>query len=159
MNHLTRLRNWLASHLVESFGMGLAVLSIIVVFGGYFSTRSWSNSVASIPDFVQEMFSNFGTELLSIAITILVVDYLNRRRQKVELDKQREEIERQQEKQMKDQLIRDMGGQSNDFALRAVRDLRSYGWLKDGSLGQYLRHFEGICLSCSLQYLQRGKFK
>lgn len=37
-------------------------------------------------------------------------------------------------RQRKEELIAQMGSQSHDFALEAVRLLRRYGWLEDGSL-------------------------
>ena len=65
-------------------------------------------------------FDNSATiELLSIAATILVVNVLYQRR-----DTERE----------KRRLILQMGSPDNAFALEAVRALRSYGWLSNGSL-------------------------
>ena len=42
--------------------------------------------------------------------------------------------ERKAEHQLKQQLIREMGGQDNGLALRAVKELGAYGWLTDGAL-------------------------
>ncbi len=107
-------------HPARSFAIALLAVTFLLAWRGYLSTRGplqWLGVV-------EEFYSNFTTELFSIAVTVLIVDWLN---------------ERRQTQQLKEQLIRDMGGQVNDFALRAVRELRTYGWLEDGSLqGAYL---------------------
>jgi hypothetical protein len=69
--------------------------------------------------FVDAFYSNAGTELISIAITVLVIDYLNRRRATNE---------------RKEELIYQMGSPNNEFAVEAVRILRLKGWFYDGSL-------------------------
>ena len=59
-----------------------------------------------IPSF--DSLSNLGAESIGIGITVLVIDFWN---------------ERRQTEQLKAQLIREMGGPSHEFALRAVREL------------------------------------
>lgn len=67
---------------------------------------------------------NLYTNLLSIGLTVGIIEYLNQHRAK---------------KQLKAQLIREMASADNGIALRAVRELSDQGWIKDGSLqGAYL---------------------
>lgn len=70
-------------------------------------------------DAVGDFYANISTELASIAITIIVIDALNEWRQNREL---------------KQQLIRDMASADNGLAIRASRELEAHGWLSDGSL-------------------------
>jgi uncharacterized protein YjbI with pentapeptide repeats len=63
--------------------------------------------------------SDFSTELISIAITVLLIDRMNDRRA----------IE-----QEKKALILQMGSPENAFAVEATRILRVRGWIEDGSL-------------------------
>ena len=70
-------------------------------------------------NFARDFYANISTELISIAITVVIIDSLNKLRQ---------------DKQFKDELIRDMGGSANEFALRAVRELAHHKWLYDGTL-------------------------
>lgn len=68
---------------------------------------------------IEDFLANASTELASIAITVLIIDFLN---------------ERRAEHQLKLQLIREMGSTDNAIALRAVKELRAHGWHEDGSL-------------------------
>ncbi len=70
-------------------------------------------------DFIDQTYSNFGIELVSVGLTVLVIDRLNR-----------DDAERER----KEELISQMGSQSNDIARDAVRLLKLKGWLADGSL-------------------------
>jgi hypothetical protein len=104
----SKLSSSRAASLFLAFGLG-------VVVAGYFFTRD----DLEIKTLVHEIYSNFGIELISIGLTVLVIDGLNRRRA---------------EQERKEELISQMGSLSNDFALDAVRQLRKKGWLEDGSL-------------------------
>lgn len=103
-----RLKRWAKQYPTRAAGAVLlagAVLFVILDF---------------VPGKLFEDFSaNIATELASIAVTVLFIDYLN---------------ERRQNEQLKAQLIREMGASDNGIALRAVRELHAYGWLADGSL-------------------------
>lgn len=59
------------------------------------------------------------TDILSIAVTVFVIDYLNR---------QRDDINR--EKDLKEQLVRDASSIINDVAVNAVHQIRKRGWLE-----------------------------
>ena len=68
---------------------------------------------------LQQFYVGVSTELVSIAITLLLVDVVLQRR----------EAERQ-----KQDLVIDLGSGDNPVALDAVRRLRAHGWLDDGTL-------------------------
>ncbi len=71
----------------------------------------------------RDFYSNASTEAISIAITVLVIDQLNRRRE-----------ERLEKASLKERLIRELGSISHDVAIHAAEELHAYGWLRDGSL-------------------------
>jgi len=68
---------------------------------------------------LQGFWVNVATEIIGIALTIVFIDYYYRQRE---------------EKELKERLIREMGSSDNADALKAVGELRSHGWLQDGSL-------------------------
>gem|GEM_PF-971781 len=68
---------------------------------------------------VNDLYANVGAELLSIAITVLIVDSLNKRNLIIE---------------QKQDMILQMGSPDNTFAIEATRVLRQKGWLTDGTL-------------------------
>lgn len=73
----------------------------------------------SLIGFWAGFLTNVGTELLSIAITILILNVL---------------YQRAEDDRLKQQLIREMGSPDNSIALRAIQELTAYGWLFDCSL-------------------------
>jgi len=97
----------------------IGFLGIVILVSGYIYQHGF------VMDFiVSDFYANFGEGFLGIGITVLVIDYLNMRRDEAELKKQ---------------LIRDFGGTNNLFAQRAIRELRANGkgeggWLADGTL-------------------------
>ena len=56
--------------------------------------------------------ANAFTELISILVTVLVIEWLN---------------ERRSQRELKAQLIREMGSTSKGIAVRMARELRKYG--------------------------------
>ena len=69
--------------------------------------------------FWEDYYANISAEFGSVAITVLIIDTLSRRRQK------------QEEKQ---RLIRQMSNKDNGIALQAVEELKALNALKDGTL-------------------------
>ena len=67
--------------------------------------------------------TNLYTEVLSISVTVFVLDLLARRRE-----------ERREEARLKANLVMRMRSQVNDTAVSAANELWSRGWLFDGSL-------------------------
>lgn len=97
----------------------IGIIGILILIFGYFHLFGISLDYA-----ISELYTNFGTDFISIAITVLVIDNLNKRRQEDEL---------------KRQLIREMGSENNVMALRAIREMKACGknkggWTTDGSL-------------------------
>lgn len=70
-----------------------------------------------------EALNSLSMELFGAAVTFYALELVVRPRKRRESDKAR-----------KVQLIQDMGSVVNSVALRAVEELRSEGWLQDGSL-------------------------
>ncbi len=103
-----RLRQWIHEYPIRAAGAGLGAGAIIFLGLNFVPLR-----------FFTDFAANIATEMASIAVTVLFIDYLN---------------ERRQNEQLKAQLIREMGASDNGIAHRAVRELRAYGWLTDGSL-------------------------
>ncbi len=100
---------------VFNVGLVLLIISVIVGIIGYRQTREEFTWLAFWTDY----YANISAEFGSVAITVLIIDTLNQRRQ------------REEEKQ---RLIRQMGSKENGLALQAVEELRVLGALKDGSL-------------------------
>ncbi len=80
--------------------------------------------------------TNLYTELISIAVTVAIVDRLSQRRATEQLQKR---------------LIREAGGRVNDMAVSAVRWLRAEGWL--------LKNTNLIRANLQGAYLQRANLQ
>lgn len=100
---------------IRNVGIAFAVASIAVIIIGYIVEIGRFEAVPLL----RSLWANVGTELASIAITVLLIDKLIQRRD-VEMDRAR--------------LVRDFRSEVRDAALRAVEELRAQGWLYDGSL-------------------------
>ena len=72
-------------------GAGFLIVGVWVVLYGFRKLHPYG----SFKNVIEDFYANVGTELISIAFTVLIIDYLNKLRQ---------------ERQLKGQLIRDMGG-------------------------------------------------
>ncbi len=115
-----RLSDWLAGMSPAQAATGfLTIGGLIVIVGLLIRQGVIQNVPSGIVFVIDELYSNAGVELLSIGLTVLVIDSLNRRRA---------------EKERKEELILQLGSPDNGFALEAVRQLRYKGWLEDGSL-------------------------
>lgn len=98
------------------FGIVLFILALMVLIFGYISQYGYQ---VSISELLKDFYANVSTEFVSIAVTILIIDYLS---------------ERRADKNLMQQLAREMGSKDNAFAIKAVKELRAHGWLIDGSL-------------------------
>lgn len=113
---MRRLLSKLADSLtVEMLGLLLGIIGIAVTVIGHINQYGTFNARQLFAD----MYGNAGSELLGIAVTILLIDKL---------------VERRDRLQQKERLIREMGSRDNGTALGAVDELRARGWLTDGSL-------------------------
>jgi hypothetical protein len=94
----------------------LLVLGVIVIVAGYGNQHPEGLDLKTV---ITDFYTNVGTELLSIAVTVLVIDALGARREA--------SAERRR-------LVREMGSFDNGIALRAIREIRAHGYHADGSL-------------------------
>ena len=110
---MTLLKRYIAEN---KAGAILLTAGLFILSGGftYLHYGHWTFVKA-----VEDSYANLGAEFISIAVTVLIIDYLNQRRQRV---------------QLKAQLIREMSSTNNGFARRAIGELAAHGWLADGSL-------------------------
>lgn len=81
---------------------------------------SWEFPIGS---FLREYAINFGPEAAGIALTVLILDFLNERRSEHHI-----------EAQLKEQLVQESKSRNNFTAINAIEKLRVYGWLEDGTL-------------------------
>jgi hypothetical protein len=103
----------------SKFGSVILIIAIIIGVLGYLNQYKVIYLGEFIENFLSFLSANIATELISIAITVLIIDYLVRMRE---------------EEREKRNLILQMGSPDNSFAREAVRMLRARGWLFDGSL-------------------------
>lgn len=119
----------------EEASAALGILGLVIFLSGYIYLYHHFDYKALVNDF----YANVAVDLLSIAITVLVLDRLNQRR--VE---NREQTEKQH-------ILTQIGSANNDFSLEAVKLADRNGWVTDGSLqnldlsganleGAYLAH-------------------
>jgi len=108
------------------FGIVLLILAAFVTVFGSLGQHSGLDVFQFLQQVFNDFYANMGTELASIAITILIIDRLNARR----ADEHRRE-----------ELILQMGSPDNGFAIEAVRMLTARGWLDGNTLRQaHLSH-------------------
>jgi uncharacterized protein YjbI with pentapeptide repeats len=99
--------------------------------GGSLVSHLYSHGVDLLAWF-DSFFQNFGTEIFGAFLTFWLIEILRRSQ------KERERAEREAQER-KEQLIQQMGSEVRDVAVSAVEELRTSGWLTDGSLkGVYL---------------------
>lgn len=79
----------------------------------------WYRDTWPAHDFVHDFYANASTSLISISLTVLLIDKVNTQ---TSISEQRE------------RLIREMGSSDRAFAVRAAREINAHGWLKDGTL-------------------------
>ncbi len=108
---------------VQLVGIVLLALALITGLIGYADQHPEG---FTFTQFIEDFYTNISTELASIAITVLIIDSLNRRRES-----------RLQEAHTRDQLTRQFGSSVNEVARRAAEELRARGWLTDGTLQEH----------------------
>ena len=119
---------------VRKIGILLMSLAILIFFIGLYKQYGDLPTSELLGKLISDFYANVSTELASIAVTVLVIDYLN---------------ERLAIKREKEALIIQMGSPDNAFAVEAVRIMRTRGWLADGSLvGRYFfgTNLKGVLL-------------
>ncbi|MCC5612667.1 pentapeptide repeat-containing protein [Nostoc sp. CHAB 5834] len=100
--------------------------NFILVTGLLFLLTGFSLSLLHLyPDhcrfssFIKAFYANFSAEFISIAITILLIDYL---------------YEKKDNTNRKNRLVRELGSVDIGFTARALKELKELGSLTDGSL-------------------------
>jgi len=144
---MTRFIDWW-----DTWKVGLLLL-ILALGSGLYSYGMVHPEGFSLITLLRDFYANVSSELVSIAITVLIIDSLNRRRERRESGRRAEEKERERTLEKKSGLIRQLGSSVNAEAKRAGEELRAMGWLFDGSA-------EGAMLvKADLReaYLARGK--
>lgn len=111
------LENWLTAQRVAWV---LLILALVSGALGYIQQHPGAFDLGA---FVGDFYANISAEFASIAITVLIIDGLNRRRE-----------ERTALEQDRTQLMRQLGSNVNEVARRSAEELRARGWLTDGTL-------------------------
>ena len=106
---MTKLRQL---HPVTLVAIFLLVLSIFIAVDGYFTIHSTVDLLAIVTDF----YANISAELGSIAVTVIIIDQLNRRRDREE---------------RKLALFRQAKSRSNDFAVDALDQIQQEDWWEE----------------------------
>jgi hypothetical protein len=114
MNRMRRME-WLN---VRNIGILLAAISLLVTAIGYLMQRG-IDPTFDLKALFLEIWSNVASEAAGIAITVLIIDGLNQRR------------EAQNEKE---RLMRQLSSKDEGLAFQALEELRALGMLKDGSM-------------------------
>ncbi|MBZ0284564.1 MAG: pentapeptide repeat-containing protein [Anaerolineae bacterium] len=104
---------------VQRLGLLLLALAGLVTLIGTLDLHPGLDLRSLIRQTFNDFYSNMGTELASIAITVLIIDRLQHQRAE-EREKQR--------------IILQMGSPDNAFAIEAVRMMNARGWLTNGDL-------------------------
>lgn len=112
----SKIAHWLTP--VRLVGMGVGLFGVVVALFGHFYRAGF------VAGAVQAFYANVATECVSIAVTVMLIDWLYERR-----DRQRE----------KERLVREMRNRDNGQAIHAVEELRANDWLDGGLLvGKHL---------------------
>ena len=83
---------------------------------------------------ISDFYANVSSEMASIAITVLIIDGLNRRHEAEERQEREASKEQHKQERYQEQLITELSSQINSEAKRAAERLRAQGWLEDGTL-------------------------
>lgn len=113
------IARWKHAAPARHFGVVLLVLAAIVTVFGSLDQHPSLDVFHFLWLTFKDFYTNVGTELASIAITILIIDRLN---------------ERRANEHRKDALVLQMGSPDNSFAIEAVRMLSARGWLEGKAL-------------------------
>lgn len=104
---------------VRKLGVVLLVIAGVVTLIGSLDQHPGLSLLAFLRATFDDFYTNVGTELASIAITVLIIDRLHHHH-----DDETKQAE----------LILQMGSPDHSFAIEAVRILAAHGWLKNGAL-------------------------
>lgn len=112
-------------------GIALAIIGVVVILTGHLQSTSGKFRPGVL---FSEMWANVGSELISIAITVLIIDALHQRRERLEYRQRIEERAQAKIAQIKERLVLQLGSKVNTQTKLAAEELRGNGWLEDGTL-------------------------
>src|SRR5262245_39447839 len=104
---------------VRKLGFGLLVLAAVVTLAGSLDQHPGLDPLTFLKKTFADFYTTLGTELASIATTVLIIDRMHRLRD---------------DENDRDALILQMGSPDHSFAIEAVRMLGAQNWLKNGAL-------------------------
>ncbi|RMH00662.1 MAG: pentapeptide repeat-containing protein [Chloroflexi bacterium] len=114
---LRRVRDWFLSRLTVG-RVGL-VLLVVALPGLVLSDRLAHSGPFRLSRLLSEFYAGFASELVSIAFTVLIIDRI---------------YQQQAARQEREQLVRQLRSSDVNLVLEAVEQLRTRGWLADGTL-------------------------
>lgn len=104
------------------------VLGVLVIVALSTSVLSLlQNPAGWTPEWRTGWLQNFSTEMMGAIVTFWLFELIVGERKQRELEEKRQQSARER-------FIRELGSQVHATAINAVRELRSNGWLQDGSL-------------------------
>lgn len=104
---------------VRQLGVVLLIIAGATTLVGSLDRHPGLAPLAFLRETFDDFYSNAGTELASIAITVLIIDRLHHHHD--------DEMQREA-------LILQLGSPDHSFAIEALRILGAHGWLKNGTL-------------------------
>jgi uncharacterized protein YjbI with pentapeptide repeats len=111
-------------------GLALALVGLAVTAGGHLDQYG----TVMLRELFRDLYANLGAELLSIALTVLIIDTLYERREEARRLELQEEKKQAKIELEKDRLLRQLASSINTETMRAAEELRGQGWLEDGTL-------------------------
>lgn len=117
------IAKWNRLEPVQRVGIVLLVLAVLIGLIGAVNEYRGFPFQQIIQRVFQDFYANLGTELASIALTVLIIDSLTRRYN-----------QQTTEHREKARLVRQLGSRDRTAALDAVEELRSNEWVEDGTL-------------------------
>ncbi len=104
---------------VRKLGVVLLVIAGVVTLVGSLDNHPGLDPLTFLRATFDDFYANAGTELASIAITVLIIDRMHHHHD---------------DEAQREALILQMGSPDHSFAIEAVRILGAHGWLKNGIL-------------------------
>lgn len=115
---------------VTIVGVSLLIMSFLIGIYGYQALHENFEWMTFIGDY----YANISAELGSIAITVIVIDQLNRRRDDKRHREEKESARQNKEKEIRSKLTIQLSSRNNALSMNSIKELRERGWLTDGSI-------------------------
>lgn len=98
---------------IKFIGLVFLLLGFLMPLFKYYKDNWFASKL------VHELYSNFCAEFISLAITILIIDYL---------------YDKKEKENNKKRLIRELGCEDIGLTSRALKEIKELGYINDGSL-------------------------